>query len=782
MMFIGVIMFYAGYISVKTTPGGDGRRIYPKALSETCMKEVFPLWNPYRGGGVPLLASSEHFGWVGRLIPMQGAPELRNFGINCLLVCSILAISFMCYCLAVELSLSKTASAITGFLFSSSYLVWEYFNTGRINAIVGYALILAALYCYIRFLKTTSKRSFIFSSVLISGAWYICVYYGIVVIALVFFLVGVSLNQVIKGNFFKSIFQTLLQNIILYLLSALFIMPLLLPMFDYSIASVVSSNGVQGYGKLHNYLPQIPGSFLSCFFLDDHAMNVTKSFPFISPLLIPLISVLTWSTKQADKDYKIWPWICLLFLNLAVLLNEAYPFSLMVAFFETMPLVRNIRWGFPFQFNLVLALCILAGMGYDLLSRNRIRFDRLSSFIPLTGAVFIICLSLGIDFVWAGFSFPKFISKSYVLNSGALGKWEFWLCVIMAVLPVGLLNIKYLATVFVGLIVISMIFFSPESKYPLSRRASNISDFKGSLLEHIKNDDSYYSMVQLHDLKNETRLQYVIGLPEKRFWNCMVYYFPDELRNVHCALFNIREKSLKVRPHWTRVPKVELWNYEAVNMMNIKYLITDAKSKHDPFLLQSPAWSLVETSAGLNLWRKTSWESGLRLFTDWEIIDNDKEILAKIRNSEYKFSNRVYIDRTVGKEFSPQKDNTGMGKLTLLELETQAHKLAIKIHAQTSGILFIPEIWDKYWQVEVDGKKRNLLRANGAFRAVAISDGTHLIEFRYELVPFYIGLAVCIVTAIVCLLWGLNSYRNKSSRLIFQPISNGRTGNSLFIL
>jgi uncharacterized membrane protein YfhO len=55
------------------------------------------------------------------------------------------------------------------------------------------------------------------------------------------------------------------------------------------------------------------------------------------------------------------------------------------------------------------------------------------------------------------------------------------------------------------------------------------------------------------------------------------------------------------------------------------------------------------------------------------------------------------------------------------------------------------------WEVTVDGKRTDLLIADGIFRAVAVPKGTHTIVFSFHPKSFSIGLdvsAICIVVGI----------------------------------
>lgn len=520
LMLCGIVLFFSTHISSKTTPGGDGQRIYPKALSIAVMDSQFPVWNPYRGGGVPLLASPEHFGWVGRLVDMTGSQAIRNIGINSLLVLSIMLFAFGCYILAREFDLSKPASALTGYVSASSYFMWEFFFTGRINTIVSLILLIYALFLYVRYIKTKLLKYFILSGFLISGTWYISAYYGIVTILPVFFLVGLYFNVLHNIGFASSIFRTLFQNSGLYVLGALFIMPLLLPLLDYTLTSVLTVNTSKSYSQLHNYIPKIPGSILNLFFMNDPEMRIHSTFPFLSFISLPLITVLFCARNLTLYKYRTYLWVILILLNLLILCGRIHPFAYVITFFESTPLLHYIRWGYSFQFTLLLALSFLTGMGYDTLKEVENKTTYLKYFLPVLGVIFIVIVSMGFDLLWVNFDYTAFINQSFVFNSSLLDSRSFLICIALAAFPVTALNKRSIGSCVVVFVVIQMSFLKPVSYIPESSRSENVSTFKGNVNRYLLHDTSYYSVVKLDDRGKHTYLKYVIGLPKKRSGLC----------------------------------------------------------------------------------------------------------------------------------------------------------------------------------------------------------------------------------------------------------------------
>jgi uncharacterized membrane protein YfhO len=58
------------------------------------------------------------------------------------------------------------------------------------------------------------------------------------------------------------------------------------------------------------------------------------------------------------------------------------------------------------------------------------------------------------------------------------------------------------------------------------------------------------------------------------------------------------------------------------------------------------------------------------------------------------------------------------------------------------GLVVVVDAWDPGWRARVDGRPAEVLRANGAFRAVAAPAGRHVVEMRYRPWPVALGLAL----------------------------------------
>ncbi|MEW6270959.1 MAG: YfhO family protein [Thermodesulfobacteriota bacterium] len=69
-------------------------------------------------------------------------------------------------------------------------------------------------------------------------------------------------------------------------------------------------------------------------------------------------------------------------------------------------------------------------------------------------------------------------------------------------------------------------------------------------------------------------------------------------------------------------------------------------------------------------------------------------------------------------------------------------RVEIEATLAAPGLLVLTDTWYPGWRAEVDGGERPILRADYAFRAVALPAGTHRVVFRYQPASLRIGAAI----------------------------------------
>ncbi|RIK46591.1 MAG: hypothetical protein DCC58_02635, partial [Chloroflexi bacterium] len=80
-------------------------------------------------------------------------------------------------------------------------------------------------------------------------------------------------------------------------------------------------------------------------------------------------------------------------------------------------------------------------------------------------------------------------------------------------------------------------------------------------------------------------------------------------------------------------------------------------------------------------------------------------------------------------------------------LYDQPDRIRLTTYTSAPGLLMLSETYDPDWRAYVDGKPAEIFVANHLLRAVALPEGGHIVELRYEPPTLRFGMAVSVTTA-----------------------------------
>jgi hypothetical protein len=91
---------------------------------------------------------------------------------------------------------------------------------------------------------------------------------------------------------------------------------------------------------------------------------------------------------------------------------------------------------------------------------------------------------------------------------------------------------------------------------------------------------------------------------------------------------------------------------------------------------------------------------------------------------------------------APRPGFTGTARV----VRERADRLRIEAELDADGFVVVADSYDPGWRVRVDGLPARLLRANVAFRAVALRRGRHVVEMAYRPTAALVGVALSVLT------------------------------------
>lgn len=145
-------------------------------------------------------------------------------------------------------------------------------------------------------------------------------------------------------------------------------------------------------------------------------------------------------------------------------------------------------------------------------------------------------------------------------------------------------------------------------------------------------------------------------------------------------------------------------------------------------------------------------------------VPDDETALAAMRDPEFDptaaavFVDAGALDGSMPNLAEPGLEQIEGAKVELLLYEPE-HVVA-EVSAPTDGRLLLSDAWYPGWEARVDGEPVAIERANILFRAVAVPQGDHRIEWLYRPASYRVGKAIslCAVGLLtVLLLWAARS-------------------------
>jgi hypothetical protein len=138
---------------------------------------------------------------------------------------------------------------------------------------------------------------------------------------------------------------------------------------------------------------------------------------------------------------------------------------------------------------------------------------------------------------------------------------------------------------------------------------------------------------------------------------------------------------------------------------------------------------------------------------------NPSKILEYLSSDRFDPSTEVLLDEP----FPSPLQNASRSEARIVKYGNQ--NVSIRTSSTSAGVLVLADSFYPGWHVYVDGKEEKLLRANYFFRAVAITTGEHIVEFKYEPYWFKIGRVISLLTFIILVIISIHVFLKTRRRV-----------------
>ena len=92
-------------------------------------------------------------------------------------------------------------------------------------------------------------------------------------------------------------------------------------------------------------------------------------------------------------------------------------------------------------------------------------------------------------------------------------------------------------------------------------------------------------------------------------------------------------------------------------------------------------------------------------------------------------------------------------------LEDEPERVSLRVEAPAAGYLVLSDAWSPGWRASVDGASEPIKKANGLFRAVAVTAGAHEVVMTYRPARVGVGLAISGLGLAAVAWWGFAGRR-----------------------
>lgn len=173
--------------------------------------------------------------------------------------------------------------------------------------------------------------------------------------------------------------------------------------------------------------------------------------------------------------------------------------------------------------------------------------------------------------------------------------------------------------------------------------------------------------------------------------------------------------------------------------------------------------------AGQELWRS---EPGLRLTANEDyrprarlvsssiVESDDTQALARLRDPEFDVDTVIlsHAPRETPAGPAPERSAAGAGPTATARVTVdESDHVVVGVSSNEGGFLVLADTDFPGWTAHVDGVEREIIRADLAFRAVAVRPGDRVVSFDYRPASFRIGCAVSLLCGLSLLGLSLRS-------------------------
>jgi hypothetical protein len=157
-------------------------------------------------------------------------------------------------------------------------------------------------------------------------------------------------------------------------------------------------------------------------------------------------------------------------------------------------------------------------------------------------------------------------------------------------------------------------------------------------------------------------------------------------------------------------------------------------------------------SGSHDIYQNTSYLPRAFVLHGYRIVEGEEEALEAVLSTQFDHHRSVILEKDPGIPSIDSPERYSEVKI----VEYEPHRLVCSVDLKNPGILVVSENYHPDWKVFVDGEEKEILHADYVLKGVALTAGSHTVQFVYRSFWFRIGLYSTLLSFLIvaCLIYG----------------------------
>ena len=187
------------------------------------------------------------------------------------------------------------------------------------------------------------------------------------------------------------------------------------------------------------------------------------------------------------------------------------------------------------------------------------------------------------------------------------------------------------------------------------------------------------------------------------------------------------------------------WNpdWPLINWLNIRYIFSSS-----PVI--SSKFRLLEQHSGYWLYENLEALPRAYMVYQYDVIPDAQEALQTMVHGTFDFRRRAILSAEPSGEVPLTQSGGSKNPENQVEfIEYTPDRVQIHVTSEAPGLLVMSDTFYPGWKASVDEKAVPILRANAAYRSLAMPAGSHEILLTYEPISFKVGSVLSLLSLLI---------------------------------